>query len=86
MIMEEKKSIGARRLGMLERTGLLLTAPMLHIHYSKLDRGDMCAVLSRKYDPDDNSAAGNICKVRRARSPFGSLSWRRTSCGAPPAA
>mmetsp|Transcript_66073 Transcript_66073/g.213683 ORF Transcript_66073/g.213683 Transcript_66073/m.213683 type:complete len:161 (+) Transcript_66073:104-586(+) len=64
-IMEEKKSIGKRRLGLLEQTGLLFTAPMLHIHYSKMDRGDMRAVLSKKYDLEDTSAACNVCMVRQ---------------------
>merc|ERR1712097_236503 len=31
----------------------------------KMDRGDMKAVLEKKYDPEDNSAAGDICKRRQ---------------------
>eukprot|EP00420_Gonyaulax_spinifera_P038102 CAMPEP_0197886032 /NCGR_PEP_ID=MMETSP1439-20131203/15815_1 /TAXON_ID=66791 /ORGANISM="Gonyaulax spinifera, Strain CCMP409" /LENGTH=53 /DNA_ID=CAMNT_0043505795 /DNA_START=67 /DNA_END=225 /DNA_ORIENTATION=+ len=40
-VLEAKASIGRRRLGLLEWSGINLTAPMLHIHYSKMDRGDM---------------------------------------------
>mmetsp|Transcript_60202 Transcript_60202/g.113622 ORF Transcript_60202/g.113622 Transcript_60202/m.113622 type:complete len:161 (-) Transcript_60202:68-550(-) len=64
-IMENKKTIGKRRLGILEMTGLLLTPPMLHLHYSKMDRSDMKAVLSKKYDEEDISDAGVICKKRQ---------------------
>mmetsp|Transcript_82458 Transcript_82458/g.184113 ORF Transcript_82458/g.184113 Transcript_82458/m.184113 type:complete len:162 (-) Transcript_82458:245-730(-) len=64
-ILENKLSVGKRRLGMFEWTGLLLTAPMLHIHYSKMDKGDMRAVLTKKYDPEDNSAAAKIVKNRQ---------------------
>merc|ERR1712117_543060 len=48
-------SIGRRKLTWLESTGLMGMAPMLHIHYSKMDPSDMRAVLSKKYDPDDVS-------------------------------
>ena len=65
-VCEEKCSIGSRKLSWLESFGLMGMAPMLHIHYSKLDRGDMRKVLSKKYDPDDASAAAEICKVRQA--------------------
>eukprot|EP00420_Gonyaulax_spinifera_P037813 CAMPEP_0197870322 /NCGR_PEP_ID=MMETSP1439-20131203/1077_1 /TAXON_ID=66791 /ORGANISM="Gonyaulax spinifera, Strain CCMP409" /LENGTH=49 /DNA_ID= /DNA_START= /DNA_END= /DNA_ORIENTATION= len=37
-VLEAKTSIGRRRLGLFEWTGITLTAPMLHIHYSKMDR------------------------------------------------
>merc|ERR1719491_294476 len=40
---------------------------MLHIHYSKLDRGDMKAILSKRYDAEDTSAANQIC-IRRQES------------------
>ncbi|CAE8611303.1 unnamed protein product [Polarella glacialis] len=64
-IVEEKKSIGRRRLGVFEQLGLLGMAPMLHVHYSKLDNSDRRAVLSKKYDPDDKSEACLICKKRQ---------------------
>merc|ERR1712003_553571 len=51
--------------GLFERTGLLLTAPMIHIHYSKMDRGDMRAVLRKRYDPEDNSPVGGILRARQ---------------------
>eukprot|EP00929_Paragymnodinium_shiwhaense_P092687 TRINITY_DN5266_c0_g4_i2.p1 TRINITY_DN5266_c0_g4~~TRINITY_DN5266_c0_g4_i2.p1 ORF type:complete len:183 (+),score=39.44 TRINITY_DN5266_c0_g4_i2:74-550(+) len=64
-VLEEKQKIGRRRLGLLERFGLLGTMPMLHIHYSKMDRGDMRAVLEKRYDPEDTSAATDICRRRQ---------------------
>merc|ERR1712039_439650 len=57
--------MGKRGLGLLEWTGLLGTVPMLHIHYSKMDGGDMRAVLQRKFDPEDNSPAGTLVKARQ---------------------
>jgi len=64
-IAEDKNKIGERRLRFFERTGLIGMAPMLHIHYSKLDKGDMRAVLQRKYDPEDKSEAATVCKKRQ---------------------
>eukprot|EP00434_Breviolum_minutum_P021119 symbB.v1.2.018632.t1/scaffold1441.1/size118624/4 len=63
-IVEEKKTVGRRSLKPWEVPGLMGMAPMLHLHYSKLDRGDKRKILSRKYDPDDSSAANQIC-IRR---------------------
>eukprot|EP00932_Pfiesteria_piscicida_P006611 SRR837773.1656.p2 GENE.SRR837773.1656~~SRR837773.1656.p2 ORF type:complete len:164 (-),score=56.68 SRR837773.1656:93-536(-) len=63
--MEEKQKVGKRRLAILERTGLLGMLPMLHIHYSKMDKGDMRSVLTKRYDPDDTSAATEICRRRQ---------------------
>mmetsp|Transcript_90492 Transcript_90492/g.216030 ORF Transcript_90492/g.216030 Transcript_90492/m.216030 type:complete len:158 (-) Transcript_90492:74-547(-) len=63
-IVEQKKSIGTRKLKPWEITGLWGMAPMLHLHYSKLDRGDKRAILAKKYDPDDASEANKLC-VRR---------------------
>eukprot|EP00448_Togula_jolla_P015775 CAMPEP_0170589110 /NCGR_PEP_ID=MMETSP0224-20130122/11182_1 /TAXON_ID=285029 /ORGANISM="Togula jolla, Strain CCCM 725" /LENGTH=162 /DNA_ID=CAMNT_0010912859 /DNA_START=67 /DNA_END=555 /DNA_ORIENTATION=+ len=65
-ILEAKTKVGKRRLRLLERTGLLCTAPMLHIHYSKMDRGDMRAVLTKRYDPEDTSELVDILKRRQA--------------------
>mmetsp|Transcript_66071 Transcript_66071/g.213679 ORF Transcript_66071/g.213679 Transcript_66071/m.213679 type:complete len:161 (+) Transcript_66071:79-561(+) len=64
-IVEEKMSIGKRRLGLFESTGLLGMLPMLHIHYSKMDKGDMRSVLSKKYDPEDTRNATEICRRRQ---------------------
>jgi len=64
--MEEKTKIGKRRLGYFEWFGLMGTVPMFHIHYSKLDRGDMRAILSKKYDAESNTPAADICKRRQA--------------------
>mmetsp|Transcript_37495 Transcript_37495/g.104203 ORF Transcript_37495/g.104203 Transcript_37495/m.104203 type:complete len:164 (-) Transcript_37495:101-592(-) len=64
-ILENKKMIGKRKLGLFEWTGLLMTAPMIHIHYSKMDRGDMRAVLTKKFDPEDNSPVGQIVRRRQ---------------------
>eukprot|EP00933_Yihiella_yeosuensis_P046195 TRINITY_DN41690_c0_g1_i1.p1 TRINITY_DN41690_c0_g1~~TRINITY_DN41690_c0_g1_i1.p1 ORF type:complete len:185 (-),score=30.01 TRINITY_DN41690_c0_g1_i1:324-809(-) len=64
-LLEEKKTVGARSLGFLERLGLLGMAPMFHFHYSKIDRSDCRAVLSRKYNPDDNSEEGRLVTRRQ---------------------
>eukprot|EP00929_Paragymnodinium_shiwhaense_P092683 TRINITY_DN5266_c0_g1_i2.p2 TRINITY_DN5266_c0_g1~~TRINITY_DN5266_c0_g1_i2.p2 ORF type:complete len:161 (+),score=41.79 TRINITY_DN5266_c0_g1_i2:87-569(+) len=64
-ILEEKLKVGRRRLGFFESLGLMYTPPMLHIHYSKMDRGDLRAVLEKKYDPEDNSPAADIVKRRQ---------------------
>merc|ERR1712217_32581 len=37
----------------------------MHLHYSKVDKADMKAVLSRKYDPEDKSEAAVVCKKRQ---------------------
>ncbi|CAE7377440.1 polr2a [Symbiodinium natans] len=66
-IVEEKKTIGKRKLMPWESTGLLGMAPMIHLHYSKLDKGDKRKILSRKFDPDDVSEANQIC-IRRQES------------------
>jgi len=51
----------------LENIGLLGMAPfMIHLHYSKLDKSDRRAVLSKKYDPDDKSEEGTIVRKRQA--------------------
>eukprot|EP00420_Gonyaulax_spinifera_P036812 CAMPEP_0197884692 /NCGR_PEP_ID=MMETSP1439-20131203/11059_1 /TAXON_ID=66791 /ORGANISM="Gonyaulax spinifera, Strain CCMP409" /LENGTH=160 /DNA_ID=CAMNT_0043504431 /DNA_START=82 /DNA_END=564 /DNA_ORIENTATION=+ len=63
-ILEAKHSVGRRRLGIMEWFGLMWTPPMFHIHYSKMDRGDMRAVLTKKFDPEDNS---EVVKILRAR-------------------
>jgi len=66
-ILEEKKKIGNRKLTWLESFGLMGMAPfMLHLHYSKLDKSDKRAILSRKFDADDKSEESAICKKRQA--------------------
>mmetsp|Transcript_110824 Transcript_110824/g.292656 ORF Transcript_110824/g.292656 Transcript_110824/m.292656 type:complete len:162 (-) Transcript_110824:87-572(-) len=64
-ILEDKHQIGRRKLRILEWTGLLGMAPMLHLHYSKMDTGDKRAVLSKKFDKDDKSEVGMILKKRQ---------------------
>merc|ERR1719231_769757 len=64
-IAEEKHRVGNRRLGLFEWTGLLCVPPMLHIHYSKLDRGDMRAILKRKFDPESKAEIVGICRARQ---------------------
>eukprot|EP00931_Biecheleriopsis_adriatica_P059594 TRINITY_DN3567_c0_g1_i5.p1 TRINITY_DN3567_c0_g1~~TRINITY_DN3567_c0_g1_i5.p1 ORF type:complete len:161 (+),score=37.13 TRINITY_DN3567_c0_g1_i5:74-556(+) len=64
-ILEDKKCIGTRKLGWLESIGLMGMAPMIHIHYSKLDTSDKRKILSKKYDPDDSSQEGQIVKKRQ---------------------
>uniref|UniRef100_A0A7S1AQ62 Uncharacterized protein n=1 Tax=Noctiluca scintillans TaxID=2966 RepID=A0A7S1AQ62_NOCSC len=64
-ILEEKHKIGTRRLGLLEKFGLMGFAPMLHLRYSKMDKYDMQAVLSKKYSPDDSSPVVDILKTRQ---------------------
>merc|ERR1712196_237767 len=38
---------------------------MLHIHYSKLDKGDMRRILQKKFDPESNKAEIDICRRRQ---------------------
>eukprot|EP00930_Biecheleria_cincta_P072288 TRINITY_DN5970_c0_g1_i14.p1 TRINITY_DN5970_c0_g1~~TRINITY_DN5970_c0_g1_i14.p1 ORF type:complete len:162 (+),score=33.91 TRINITY_DN5970_c0_g1_i14:69-554(+) len=65
-LLEEKKSIGSRQLYIIEKLGLLGMAPfMIRLHYSKMDKGDCRAVLSKKYDPDDKSEEGVIVQKRQ---------------------
>merc|ERR1712129_32954 len=47
------------------RFGLMGMSPMIHFSYSKMDPGDMRAVLSRKYDVEDVSPVANILKTRQ---------------------
>eukprot|EP00933_Yihiella_yeosuensis_P059569 TRINITY_DN609_c3_g1_i1.p1 TRINITY_DN609_c3_g1~~TRINITY_DN609_c3_g1_i1.p1 ORF type:complete len:159 (-),score=36.58 TRINITY_DN609_c3_g1_i1:230-706(-) len=65
-LLEEKKTIGARKMSWLESLGLLGMSPVIHLHYSKLDKGDRRAILTKKYDDDDRSEAGMIVKKRQA--------------------
>merc|ERR1712061_490177 len=39
---------------------------MWHIHYSKIDKYDMWAILSKKYDDEDRSAVVDILRRRQA--------------------
>mmetsp|Transcript_27625 Transcript_27625/g.73364 ORF Transcript_27625/g.73364 Transcript_27625/m.73364 type:complete len:163 (+) Transcript_27625:78-566(+) len=64
-LLESKFSIGNRKLGIFERLGLLGMSPMLHLHYSKMDRGDMRAVLSKKFDEEDARPEVAICRTRQ---------------------
>ena len=64
-LVEEQNKIGNRKLRFFEWTGLLGMAPMIHLHYSKLDKGDMRAVLQKKYDPESNKPAVDICRRRQ---------------------
>mmetsp|Transcript_73511 Transcript_73511/g.157558 ORF Transcript_73511/g.157558 Transcript_73511/m.157558 type:complete len:162 (+) Transcript_73511:89-574(+) len=65
-ILEEKHKIGKRKLGWLEWAGLMGMAPMFHLHYSKLDRFDMRAILTKKYDAEDKSPVVDILRRRQA--------------------
>merc|ERR1719424_643781 len=38
---------------------------MLHLHYSKLDRKDMKAVLKKKFPADAKDAATEVCRTRQ---------------------
>lgn len=64
-LLEEKHNIGRRSLSWMEKFGLLGIPPMLHISYSKMDRGDMRAVLSRKFDPSSANPVVDICRRRQ---------------------
>lgn len=64
-VCEAKCKIGERKLTLLEWTGLLCVPPMMHLHYSKLDRQDMHKVLKNKFDPDDKRQAAEICMRRQ---------------------
>merc|ERR1712194_1000316 len=64
-LLENKHSIGKRKLGFLESFGLMGMSPMFHIHYSKMDPGDMKAVLSKKYDDEDTTPVVNILRCRQ---------------------
>merc|ERR1712194_407061 len=65
-VLENKHSIGKRKLGFLETCGLLGMSSMFHLHCSKMDAGDMRAVLSKSYDGDDTSPVVNILKCRQS--------------------
>lgn len=58
-------AIGKRRLGLLEKVGLLGMAPVFHLHYSKMDKGDRRAVLSKRYDEEDPSPQADIVRRRQ---------------------
>jgi len=64
-VLEEKARIGKRRLSLLENLGLIGMAPMLHLHYSKMDKYDMRAVLSKKYDAESNKPEVDIVRRRQ---------------------
>merc|ERR1712085_105412 len=64
-LLETKHSIGKRRGSILETFGLLGMSPMFHLTYSKMDPGDMKAVLAKKYDDEDNSAVVGILRTRQ---------------------
>merc|ERR1719159_1843031 len=64
-LLEEKFAIGKRRLRTLEWVGLMGMPPMLHIHYSKMDRSDMRAVLTKKYDPESKDPIVGVLKTRQ---------------------
>merc|ERR1712113_1149766 len=64
-ILEERHTVGKRRLRLFERTGLLGMAPVIHFQYSKMDPGDKRAVLTKKYDADDKSEVVTLLKKRQ---------------------
>jgi hypothetical protein len=64
-LLEEKLKVGRRRLTFLENLGLFGMSPVFHIHYSKMDKGDRHAVLSKRYG-DDPSEANQLVKKRQA--------------------
>eukprot|EP00747_Dinoflagellata_sp_TGD_P161951 gnl/TRDRNA2_/TRDRNA2_179015_c0_seq1.p1 gnl/TRDRNA2_/TRDRNA2_179015_c0~~gnl/TRDRNA2_/TRDRNA2_179015_c0_seq1.p1 ORF type:complete len:164 (+),score=31.00 gnl/TRDRNA2_/TRDRNA2_179015_c0_seq1:57-548(+) len=64
-IAEEKYKVGRRSLGWIEWAGLMGIPPMLHLHYSKLDRADMRAVLTKRFDPEDKSPINDILMRRQ---------------------
>eukprot|EP00922_Rhytidocystis_sp_ex-Travisia-forbesii_P025191 GHVS01036989.1.p1 GENE.GHVS01036989.1~~GHVS01036989.1.p1 ORF type:complete len:159 (+),score=1.57 GHVS01036989.1:76-552(+) len=64
-LLEKKFSIGPRKLSLFERTGLLTMAPMYHFNYTKNDKDDMRAILSKKYDGSSQSAVADILRRRQ---------------------
>ncbi|CBZ55432.1 conserved hypothetical protein [Neospora caninum Liverpool] len=66
-LLEEKQTVGRRRLTVLERLGLMTMAPMVHWNYTKNDKHDMRQVLQRQYDLSRSDPATDIV-VRRQES------------------
>jgi len=64
-VMENKFSVGTRKLSWLESFGLMGMSPMFHLHYSKMDPSDMRAVLSKAYDAGDVSPAVTLLRTRQ---------------------
>lgn len=64
-VLEEKQRIGKRSLLMSEWLGLATFLPMYHNSYTKLDRGEMKAVLQKAYDPRLKTPENEICIARQ---------------------
>mmetsp|Transcript_9311 Transcript_9311/g.21386 ORF Transcript_9311/g.21386 Transcript_9311/m.21386 type:complete len:163 (+) Transcript_9311:86-574(+) len=64
-LLESKMAIGKRRLGIFEKFGLMGMAPVFHLHYSKMDKGDRRAVLSKRFDEEDASPQADIVRRRQ---------------------
>jgi len=65
-VLEDKTKVGRRNMGLLERIGLMLTFPVYHANYTKLDKGEIKSVLTKKYDKNIRSEANEICMARQA--------------------
>ena len=64
-LLEQQQQTGVRRLKLLERLGLFFCPPMLHLHYSKLDKQGMRKILTREYNPSCTDTATDICRRRQ---------------------
>jgi len=66
-ILEDRYSIGQRRLTVMERLGLFLTPPMFHFRYTKNDHKDYRKVLSRQYPTNSKDPIVELL-VKRQKS------------------
>jgi len=64
-ILEEKYSVGPRRVRLMEHIGLLGIAPMWHLRYSKNNKTEMKAILSRRYPKGSNDPVVIMLKDRQ---------------------
>eukprot|EP00922_Rhytidocystis_sp_ex-Travisia-forbesii_P025188 GHVS01036986.1.p1 GENE.GHVS01036986.1~~GHVS01036986.1.p1 ORF type:complete len:159 (+),score=8.92 GHVS01036986.1:102-578(+) len=63
-LLENRFSVGPRNLSLFERIGLMTMAPMYHFNYTKNDKDDIRAVLSKQYD---NSSQSDVVEILRCR-------------------
>lgn len=64
-LLEEKYATGVRRLGIFEKTGLLLTPPLWHIRYTKNNTSELRDVLKKKYSKDSTDPVVLLLKARQ---------------------
>lgn len=64
-LLEEKYSVGRRRLRLLERFGLWGIMPMWHIRYSKNNRSEMKSILTKRYPSGSSDPVIALLKDRQ---------------------